>query len=215
MHGMSGTTLALDIPAGETLLRALLRHGTEIPHECGGVQACASCLVIVRDGLGRLSAASDDEEDLLDRASAQPGSRLACQAVSEGGEFAIELLARSHALSETGAQAGGAGVSLSEAAARHFAGQLAGDARCNAVRVSVKPAGCSGFVYRIELAEGRQDADAVFESAGIVIVVDMKSLPHVQGMRIDLVHERLATRLEFDNPNATGACGCGKSFRTQ
>ncbi len=176
--------------------------------------ACASCRVIVREGLARLSAASEDEEDLLDRASAQPGSRLACQAVSEGGEFTLELLARPEALSDTGAQSGGLGVSLSEAAARHFAGQLATDARRNAVRVSVRPAGCSGFVYRIELAEGRRDADAVFESAGIVIVVDTQSLPHVQGMRIELVHELLATRLEFDNPNATGACGCGRSFRT-
>lgn len=211
---MSGTTVALHIPAGETLLGALLSHGAGLAHDCGGVQACASCRVIVRDGLDRLSPANDDEQDLLDRAFAQPDSRLACQAVSAGGEFAIELPAAGGAPSRRGSRAPGGQVSFSEAAARHLAEQLARNPRCTAIKVSVKPAGCSGLAYRIELAEGQQDADEIYESAGIVIVVDAQSLPHVQGTRIDLVPEGLGTRLEFDNPNAIGACGCGKSFRT-
>lgn len=209
---MSGTTLALRIPAGETLLRALLRQGARIAHECGGVAACASCRVIVRHGLDRLSEATDDE-DLLDRADALADSRLACQAVAAGGEFAIELPGPSGALNHTGTQAGRGGVNISEAAARHFAVRLAKDARCDAVRISVTPAGCSGFAYRVELANGRQDSDAVFESAGVVIVVDSTSLTQLQGTRIDLVSEGLGTQLRFENQNALDVCGCGKSFK--
>lgn len=59
--------------------------GIEIDHACGGVCACSTCHVIVREGFDSLSEATEDEEDMLDEA---PGleltSRLACQAVPNG-----------------------------------------------------------------------------------------------------------------------------------
>jgi len=63
------------------------RAGVEIDHACGGVCACSTCHVIVREGFATLHAATDDEEDMLDQA---PGleitSRLACQAVPNGSQ---------------------------------------------------------------------------------------------------------------------------------
>ena len=51
----------------QTLLERLLQDGVDIAHDCGGVLACSSCRVVVREGLERLRAASADEVDMLDR----------------------------------------------------------------------------------------------------------------------------------------------------
>ena len=60
-------------------------NGIEIDHACGGVCACSTCHVIIREGVDSIPEASESEEDMLDEA---PGveltSRLACQAVPSG-----------------------------------------------------------------------------------------------------------------------------------
>ncbi|HEX6266530.1 MAG TPA: 2Fe-2S iron-sulfur cluster-binding protein, partial [Burkholderiales bacterium] len=76
----------------DTLLDRLLQDGVAVAHDCGGKLACTSCLVVVREGMEHLSAISEDELDMLERAAAdQPGARLACQAVPDGGEVIVEL----------------------------------------------------------------------------------------------------------------------------
>ena len=68
-----------------SLLEIALAHGIEIDHACGGVCACSTCHVVIKAGMSSLSAASEDEEDMLDNAPAlTPTSRLACQAVPDG-----------------------------------------------------------------------------------------------------------------------------------
>jgi iron-sulfur cluster assembly protein len=110
-------------------------------------------------------------------------------------------------------RASAAPVSLTERAAQHFATQLQRYPG-SSVRLSVKPAGCAGFAYRVDHTEAIRGDDTVFESHGIRIAVDPASLPRVQGTTLDLVQDRLARRLRFDNPNATKSCGCGESFGT-
>ncbi|MDA8592865.1 2Fe-2S iron-sulfur cluster-binding protein [Planctomycetota bacterium] len=68
-------------------------HGIEIDHACGGVCACSTCHVIIRDGFESIPEASESEEDMLDEA---PGleltSRLACQAVPNGeSDIVVEI----------------------------------------------------------------------------------------------------------------------------
>jgi 2Fe-2S ferredoxin len=73
-HGLPGSLL--DIALG---------HGIEIDHACGGVCACSTCHVIVREGLDTCSEASEAEEDRLDEAYGLTAkSRLACQCVPNG-----------------------------------------------------------------------------------------------------------------------------------
>lgn len=68
-----------------SLLAIALANGVEIDHACGGVCACSTCHVLVREGLETLPEASEDEEDMLDHAPAlEACSRLACQAVPDG-----------------------------------------------------------------------------------------------------------------------------------
>jgi iron-sulfur cluster assembly protein len=195
----------------EVLLDALLRNGVAVAHDCGGTLACASCCVIVREGAHTLSPPSEDERDRLEQASAdQPGARLACQAISHGGELAIEL-AESSVPPRT---AGAAPLQVSAPAAKFLAAQLAKHPGAQAVRLSIERAGCSGFGYRLDPASEIRKDDAVFESGGVRIAVDALSLPYVQGTRIDLVQEGLARRLRYDNPNVRHSCGCGESFST-
>lgn len=79
-----------EIPYGHTGLEGSIMDlaegaGIEIEHSCGGVCACATCHVKVREGLKSCSKATDDEEDMLDTArDVEPDSRLSCQCVPDG-----------------------------------------------------------------------------------------------------------------------------------
>ena len=79
-----------DLPYGRTglpgsILDIALEHGLVLDHACGGVCACSTCHVIVREGLDSCNEATDDELDQLDDARGQElNSRLACQCVPNG-----------------------------------------------------------------------------------------------------------------------------------
>jgi iron-sulfur cluster assembly protein len=200
-------TLTVTLSPGEALLEPLLAAGAPLGHDCGGVLACASCAVSVREGAGHLSAPSEDELDMLERAGVQDAqARLACQATG-AGEITVGFPRGQEAPVLDAASP----VTLDAQAATHLRRQLAGAAGAAAVRLAVQPSGCSGHRYRLEIGEIRA-ADAVFESDGVRIAVDPLSLPFVQGTRIALVQEGLSRRLRFDNPNARQSCGCGESF---
>src|SRR5256712_4066224 len=85
-------TVNLRLAEGENLLERLLQQGVELAHDCGGTLACATCRVIVREGLESLAKMSEDEQDMLDKASSlDPGARLACQAIGGEGDLVIEI----------------------------------------------------------------------------------------------------------------------------
>jgi iron-sulfur cluster assembly protein len=208
-------TLKLRLGDGENLLDSLLQRGVELAHDCGGTLACATCRVIVLDGLENLGQVSEDERDMLDKASSfEPGARLACQAIGGGGDLVIEI-PQDEALRIAAPLRGTAGpIVVSAAAARHFAAQLAKRPGAAAVRLAVQASGCSGYRYRVDHADVIGADDVVFQSNGIRIAVDPASLPHVQGTTLDVVQDGLSRRLRFDNPNAAQTCGCGESFGT-
>lgn len=200
--------LRLKLSRGERLLDRALDEGIALAQECGGKLACASCRVVILEGMHHLGAASEDELDMLERAGAcATNARLACQ-VRGAGEVVIgipdaELPPARGAI---------APVFVTPQAAGHLAAQLEKHAGAVAVRLTVERSGCSGLSYRIDPADAIRDGDAVFESNGVRIAVDAASLPYVQGTTLDLAHEGLARRLRIDNPNASESCGCGKSF---
>ena len=203
-------TLTLNLGEGEVLLERLIGDGIAIAHDCGGTLACASCRVIVVEGADALSAASEDELDMLERAGASgAGARLACQSAGSGAEVTVAL--PRHEAPRHGELLP---LAVTAQAAAHLAAQLAKHPGALGMRLGVEPAGCSGLRYRVDPAHATRDGDVVFESSGIRIVVDAQSLPHVQGTTIDVVQEGLARRMRFDNPNVRQSCGCGESFGT-
>ena len=73
-----------------SILNAALAAGIEMDHSCGGVCACSTCHIVVRQGLESCNEANDDEEDMLDLAPGlEPQSRLACQCVPNGSQSII------------------------------------------------------------------------------------------------------------------------------
>lgn len=80
------------------------------------------------------------------------------------------------------------------------------------LRVAIKTSGCSGYAYALEFADELTGDDLSFESEGVRLLVDAKSLPMIDGIRLDWVREGLNEGFRFDNPNASATCGCGESF---
>ncbi|KAF7598775.1 MAG: iron-sulfur cluster assembly protein IscA [Candidatus Dactylopiibacterium carminicum] len=103
-------------------------------------------------------------------------------------------------------------VTLSAAAARHINKFLAKRGKGVGVRLGVKTTGCSGMAYKLEYADDVDADDLVFESQGLKVLVDPKSLPYIDGTELDFVREGLNEGFKFNNPNAKNECGCGESF---
>jgi 2Fe-2S ferredoxin len=82
----------IEAQTGTTICDAALQNGVEIEHACEKSCACTTCHVIVREGFDSLNEASEEEEDLLDKAwGLEPESRLSCQAVVGSEDLVIEI----------------------------------------------------------------------------------------------------------------------------
>lgn len=103
-------------------------------------------------------------------------------------------------------------ISLTDAAAERVASHLQARGHGVGLRVGVKKTGCSGYAYVINYADEISDADAVFDSGGIKVVVDRASLALIDGTEVDFVKHGLNEAFKFRNPNVAGECGCGESF---
>ena len=80
------------------------------------------------------------------------------------------------------------------------------------LRVRVVPGGCSGFQYNLNVEEASRNGDIVFEKGGVRLFVDMFSASYLNGITIDYTSNVMGSGFTFENPNATGGCGCGTSF---
>lgn len=105
-------------------------------------------------------------------------------------------------------------IQLTERAAAHVKNYLSqqGENAGLGLRVAVKPTGCSGYQYVIEPAESITEQDQVFESLGVKVVTDDRSLRYLAGTELDYVREGLNAGFRFNNPNVQETCGCGESF---
>ena len=103
-------------------------------------------------------------------------------------------------------------VTLTQKAASHVQGFLAKRGKGVGLRVGVRTSGCSGMAYKLEFADAVNDGDLQFESHGVKVVVDPKSLPYLDGTQLDFAREGLNEGFKFNNPNVKDECGCGESF---
>lgn len=104
-------------------------------------------------------------------------------------------------------------VTLTEAAARHVNRYLTRRGKGVGVRLGVKTTGCSGLAYKLEYVDAAEPEDQVFESLGVKVLIDPKSLAYLDGTELDFVREGLNEGFKFSNPNERDRCGCGESFR--
>ena len=92
-HGHPEKTWEAEVPVGTTILQAARASGAPEGDACGGVCACSTCHVYVKQGGDLLSEAEEEEEDILDKAfDVQMTSRLGCQAkILEEGDLDVEV----------------------------------------------------------------------------------------------------------------------------
>ncbi len=80
------------------------------------------------------------------------------------------------------------------------------------LRVSVEGGGCSGFSYKFDLVQEKNNDDLVLERDGATVLIDELSLNFLGGSEIDYVDALIGASFQINNPNATASCGCGTSF---
>ena len=80
------------------------------------------------------------------------------------------------------------------------------------LRVKITTTGCSGYAYQLEFADEKNNDDTIFESNGVTILVDPKSLIMIDGTELDYVTEGINAGFSFKNPMEDETCGCGESF---
>lgn len=81
-----------------------------------------------------------------------------------------------------------------------------------ALRVAVRPGGCSGFSYEMFFDGEMADEDKATDFGGVRVVVDATSASLLTGATLDYKDGLQQTGFSIDNPNAQRTCGCGQSF---
>jgi iron-sulfur cluster assembly protein/iron-sulfur cluster insertion protein len=105
-------------------------------------------------------------------------------------------------------------ITLSEIAVAKVAELIAaeGTDEVLALRVSVKPGGCSGFNYDMFFDSEFADDDILRDYNGVKVVVDAQSAELLTGSTLDYSDTLQGAGFHITNPNATRTCGCGNSF---
>ena len=104
-------------------------------------------------------------------------------------------------------------ITLTEKAAKHINRYIERRGKGIGLRLGVRTTGCSGLAYQLEYVDEVAPEDTMFESLGVKVYVDPKSLAYLDGTELDYVREGLNEGFKFQNPNVKDECGCGESFR--
>ena len=107
----------------------------------------------------------------------------------------------------------GAVITLTDTAVTKVRELIAAESEENlALRVAVRPGGCSGFSYEMFFDTDRAADDLTVEAEGVHVVVDPSSAPLLKGATLDFKDGLQGAGFTINNPNATPPCGCGQSF---
>jgi len=108
-------------------------------------------------------------------------------------------------------------ISLTDKVLQHYAKLQKKHSDKIGLRLSVKKAGCSGWMYQSEWISSQSDDDClVFSSNEIKVFVSRKSIPYLEGITIDFVEKGLGqSQVTYHNPREVARCGCGESFKVE
>ena len=106
-------------------------------------------------------------------------------------------------------------ITLSETAARRVKSQLAQRGRGLGITIGVITTGCSGLAYKLEYVDELPTNGSYmsFNSHDVMIIVNDKDLPYLDGLSMEWRRKGLQEGFEFNNPNSKSECGCGESFQ--
>ena len=104
-------------------------------------------------------------------------------------------------------------ITLTDSAASKVKDLIEAEGEPNlALRVAVRPGGCSGFSYEMFFDTDVAADDNLTDFGGVRVVVDASSAELLQGATLDYKDGLQGAGFAIDNPNAQRSCGCGKSF---
>ena len=107
-------------------------------------------------------------------------------------------------------------IAVTDTAAEKIQSHIQRRGRGLGVKVGVRTTGCSGLAYTLEFVDEEQGRERCVEHHdhnGVRVYVDPKHRPYLYGMTLDYQKRGLNEGFEFINPNETGRCGCGESFK--
>lgn len=102
-------------------------------------------------------------------------------------------------------------MTLTDAAAARVRDLMAKQDNAGALRVGVKNGGCAGMAYTMDYTNEQQPLDEVVEDKGVKVLIDPKAVLFLLGTEMDYAIDKFSSGFVFNNPNQTGACGCGES----
>jgi 2Fe-2S ferredoxin len=83
---------SIDVAPGTSILKAAKDCHAQVGYACGGVCACSTCHVYVKEGFDSLSEQKENEEDILDKAfDVRSSSRLSCQSKVGAEDVVVEI----------------------------------------------------------------------------------------------------------------------------
>jgi iron-sulfur cluster assembly accessory protein len=105
-------------------------------------------------------------------------------------------------------------ITLTEVASAKVADLLAQEEATDnlALRVAVRPGGCSGYSYEMFFDSEVADDDVVRSYGAVRVIVDSASAELLSGATLDFSDGLSGAGFHINNPNATRTCGCGSSF---
>ena len=104
-------------------------------------------------------------------------------------------------------------ITLTDAAADKVKGLIEAEGESDlALRVAVRPGGCSGFSYEMFFDTDVATDDFTGDFGGVRVVVDPSSAPLLEGAVLDYKDGLQQAGFSINNPNAQRTCGCGQSF---
>ena len=103
-------------------------------------------------------------------------------------------------------------ITLTPNAAQHVQRYIEKRGKGVGLRLGVRTTGCSGLAYKLEFADEVKPEDVTFESNGVQVLIDPKSIAYLDGTELDFAREGLNEGFKFRNPKVKDECGCGESF---
>jgi iron-sulfur cluster assembly protein/iron-sulfur cluster insertion protein len=104
-------------------------------------------------------------------------------------------------------------VNITDSAAAKVAELIAAENEPGlALRMAVRPGGCSGFSYEMFFDSEIEASDSVVEHGGVKVLVDPESAERLRGSTLDYKDGLMGAGFAIENPNVTRSCGCGNSF---
>ena len=103
-------------------------------------------------------------------------------------------------------------LTISEQAAEKIRETVSGHPDVSGLRVGVKTAGCSGYMYEMAFVEAAEEGSECLEFAGAKVFVDPAHAAMLNGSVLNWRSSLFETGFQIENPNATRLCGCGESF---